>query len=57
MKYIKWILLGIFSFLVLYLGTVWIWTSSVAPELLKEMSRGSPEAALEPQYMAALIKI
>jgi len=57
MKYIKRTLLGTFTFLVLYLGIVWIWASSAAPELLEEISRNAPEVALKSQYKAALIKI
>jgi len=57
MKYIKWTFIGIFSFLILYLATVWIWASSAAPDLLSEISSATPMTALKPQYTAALIKI
>jgi len=56
-KYIKRTLLGILAFTFLYLGTVWVWASSAAPELLKQISCNSSGLALKPQYKAALIKI
>lgn len=57
MKYVKWTTIGICSFLILYLGTVWIWATSSASELLSEIPRDSPATRLDPKYIEALIKI
>lgn len=57
MSLIKWAISLISLFLILYLGTVWVWATLAAPELLSKISTGTLVAVLEPEYTAALVKI
>lgn len=56
-KYLRRAFFAVLSFLILYLGTAWIWASSAAPDLLNELSYDNLTAGLDPRHSAALIKI
>lgn len=57
MKYTKWTFVGIFSFLMLYLGIVWLWANSAAPDLLGEFVPGKTAEEIDPQLVSVLIQI
>lgn len=57
LKTIKWTFIGVLGFVVLYLGIVWLWANSAAPDLLSRVPSSSSQAGLKPHHLDALIKI
>lgn len=56
-KRLKLILLGVVLFLISYLSIAAIWANSVTGELLQRTPSANHQIAIQPQHLAALIKI
>lgn len=56
-RYVKYSVAGLFLFLALYLGTVWVWANSAAPDLLAGLPAGHQLTALDSHRIQALLKI
>lgn len=56
-RYVKYSIAGLILFLALYLGTVWVWANSAAPDLLDGLPFGDRSSEVHPHHLEALIKI